>query len=585
MVDIVNDNSLTDAGNSFTQAEDFTYLSTPNLIQGELGQTVNNDLDNNDYFSFVAPITSTYTFELSDFTASSNLWLYDFVGATLDYSANLGTADETITFDLEEGREYLVRVELVDTRSVTDYQLLMTHEDMVSNNLPVTVESIGDVTTPEGQTAVHQVVLSSTTTQEKTFAFEIENITTTSADLGDYSFSNEVIDNGDGTITVPEGVKDFTVLVDINNDSLSESAEEYSLSIGTKSAVGMIDTVSSLIQGISQESGSEGETLTHTVSLGNALTASETFSFSINYTTVSESDVGTVSFTNNVVDNGDGTITVPAGVSSFAIEVPLIVDSQSEANESYTVEVNGVTAIGTINEVPSSDLIDSTNLELGGTDGLRFIGTEGVDTLTYLDHELDEVTITEYTSGSEGEWEIAFPSQADSKSGFVPMTKVDVLDESIERAQFTDMNVAFDLGLNDSAGMAVVMTELGLNGQQTADDLGLWIAMSDSLKSNLITVTEESLMMNAINMGRKFIEFYAGDISNEDLVSHLYSSLTGSSIDSGTQNLFVDLLDTGVYSQAGLFVAAAEVKYDTVEYQDYIGSGYVAYESFDSKIG
>lgn len=583
MVDIVNNNSLTDAGNSFTQAADFTYLSTPNLIEGELGQTINNTLDNNDYFSFVAPITSSYTFELSDFTASSNLWLYDFVGATLDYSANLGTADETITFDLEAGREYLVRVELVDTRSVTDYQLLMTHEDMVSNNLPVTVESISDVTTPEGQTAVHQVVLSSTTTQDKTFAFDIEHISTNSSDLGDYSFSSGVVDNGDGTITIPEGVRNFTVLVDINNDSLTESAEEYSLSIGTKSAVGTIDTVSSVIQSISQESGSEGETLTHTVTLGNALTASETFSFSINYTTVSASDVGTVSFTNNVIDNGDGTITVPEGVSSFGIEVPLVVDSQSEANESYTINVNGVTAIGTINEVPSSDLIDSTNLERGGTDGLRFLGTDGIDTLMYLDDELDDVTIAEYTSGSEGEWQITFGT-TDSKTG-ATLNQVDVLDESIERAQFTDMNVAFDLGLNDSAGMAVVMTELGLNGQQTADDLGLWIAMSDSLKSNLTTVTEEGLMMNAINMGRKFIEFYAGDISNEDLVSHLYFSLTGTSIDSGTQNLFVDLLDTGAYSQAGLFVAAAEVKYETAEYQDYIDSGYVAYESFDSKIG
>ena len=59
--------------------------------------------------------------------------------------------------------------------------------------------------------------------------------------------------------------------------------------------------------------------------------------------------------------NPDGTITVPAGVTSFTVTVPTTQDTADEPNETVPLTIGGVTGTGTINDddgVPTIDKIE-----------------------------------------------------------------------------------------------------------------------------------------------------------------------------------------------------------------------------------
>ena len=95
----------------------------------------------------------------------------------------------------------------------------------------------------EGQDLVYNVTLSTPTTtgNPQTFAFTYGGTSTNGSDYNStFTFSNGVINNGDGTITVPGGVSSFTVTVATIDDSATESTETLILNIGSISATGNI---------------------------------------------------------------------------------------------------------------------------------------------------------------------------------------------------------------------------------------------------------------------------------------------------------------------------------------------------------
>ncbi|MDX6851619.1 hypothetical protein SCD92_19815, partial [Gilvimarinus sp. SDUM040013] len=112
---------------------------------------------------------------------------------------------------------------------------------------------------------------------------------------------------------------------------------------------------------VSSDSQAEGNTLTHTVTLSGSSVNAETFAFSLTDDTTSAGDYSNLQFTNGVTyDSVAGTITVPAGVTSFDITVDAASDANVEGDEVYDLSVGGVDATGTITDA-SSLSVDSVS--------------------------------------------------------------------------------------------------------------------------------------------------------------------------------------------------------------------------------
>ncbi|MGV3654725.1 MAG: retention module-containing protein, partial [Noviherbaspirillum sp.] len=107
------------------------------------------------------------------------------------------------------------------------------------------------------------------------------------------------------------------------NSTTATTTESYTVDI----RVPTVTTVEPGAPGAEGDSVPEGTALVYNVSLSNASTTSTTFTFSLGGGTATAGDYGTPTFSNGVVLNADGTITVPAGVTAFLVSVPTIVDT------------------------------------------------------------------------------------------------------------------------------------------------------------------------------------------------------------------------------------------------------------------
>jgi len=110
----------------------------------------------------------------------------------------------------------------------------------------------------------------------------------------------------------------------------------------------------------------EGVNLVYTVNLSTATVAGrpQVFTFSTSGSAGKGSDYNTIyTFSNGVVDNLDGTITVPGSVSSFTITITTIDDLLIESIESVILSVGSKNAIGLIkdNDVPVAIQCDVNN--------------------------------------------------------------------------------------------------------------------------------------------------------------------------------------------------------------------------------
>ncbi|MCG9544750.1 VWA domain-containing protein [Vibrio sp. Isolate33] len=153
-----------------------------------------------------------------------------------------------------------------------------------------TINDIADVSEEEGDALAFDVTLSNTADTAQTYAFSLTDGTTDSSDYGDVTFSDGVYLNNDGTITVPANTASFTVTVAGAEDTVLESDETFTLTVGDQTATGTI-----------------------------------------------END-----------DHNDGTITVPANTASFTVTVAGAEDTVLESDETFTLTVGDQTATGTI---------------------------------------------------------------------------------------------------------------------------------------------------------------------------------------------------------------------------------------------
>ncbi|HVZ42985.1 MAG TPA: Calx-beta domain-containing protein, partial [Ramlibacter sp.] len=219
--------------------------------------------------------------------------------------------------------------------------------------------------------------------------------------LTNASFSNGVTISG-GTITVPAGVTSFTVTVPTTSDTIDEANETYTLTVGTKSGTGTIndDDNAPTISGVSSNSATEASDIVHTVTLSNASYQDTTFSASLTDGTATgggvdyTSTLTNASFSNGVTISG-GTITVPAGVTSFTVTVPTTADTIDEANETYTLTVGTKSGTGTINDDDGAPTIS------GVSDNSATEASDIVHTVTLSNASASDVTYAlSFTNGT-----------------------------------------------------------------------------------------------------------------------------------------------------------------------------------------
>jgi hypothetical protein len=119
---------------------------------------------------------------------------------------------------------------------------------------------------------------------------------------------------------------------------------------------------------------------------------------------------------------------------------------------------------------------------------------------------------------------------------------------NIQRVQFSDQTIAFDLGANQSAGEAVLLlgAAQGSPGITNKTALGSAIATLDG-GGSLTQAAQNLLTSGAVS--------YA---SNTDMVTKVWQNVVGTPIDAADLALFTGDLANGTFTQASLLALAAE---------------------------
>jgi len=125
---------------------------------------------------------------------------------------------------------------------------------------------------------------------------------------------------------------------------------------------------------------------------------------------------------------------------------------------------------------------------------------------------------------------------------------VEVILTSVERLQFSDVSLAFDLDGNAGAIAKLLGVVLGKDNWHNAEYVGIGLDLHDNSD-----ISFEAFMELA------FSAVIGSDPSNEDVVSLIYNNLVGQEPSQEELDMLVaDLLDSGAYTQGSLGVLAAD---------------------------
>ncbi len=338
-VDLNGDGKFGDGG---TQGNDLAgtirlYLSNGQIISLPGALNFRNNGNTRDIFGFIFDPGTDVSFTY---------------GGSQTYTIKKGTTSNTST---SMGLRAYASTEVITStfggNASTSGLLDALNAELLNSPQPsnVTVTS-GSVT--EGNNLVYSVTLSSATTagNPQVYTFTTAGTSSTSADYnGTFTFSNGVINNGDGTITVPPGVSSFTITISTVDDVNIEGSETLIINVGSKSVSGYIidnditaDLTRSTITALPTSIVANGATTsTITVRLKDSLNADINMSLG---TVVVTTTIGTLG---TVIDNNNGTYTVTltsntAGVTTLGFSL------------------NGVSATGTASVTFTADPTRST---------------------------------------------------------------------------------------------------------------------------------------------------------------------------------------------------------------------------------
>lgn len=167
---------------------------------------------------------------------------------------------------------------------------------------------------------------------------------------------NNVSNDGSQSVSVPTSATSQARVMVVCSNNVFFAVSDANFQVST-STIPVLSSVSS-------PSVNEGGSLRFTVAFSSAILTNLTTNFSLVNATASEADYDSISFSDGVVNNGNGTITIPSGTASFTAIVPTIEDDNVESDETIVLTVDGERGTGTILNDDSNDV--ATNSGSGG---------------------------------------------------------------------------------------------------------------------------------------------------------------------------------------------------------------------------
>jgi len=141
-------------------------------------------------------------------------------------------------------------------------------------------------------------------------------------------------------VTVPAGATTGTVSVPTTEDTIDEIDEDFTIATGSASATGTIldDDATPSITAIADASAEEGENVVFNFTISNPSSVAVDYIF-----TLTNGTAGDLGYTTT-----DVVVTVPAGATTGTVSVPTTEDTIDEAEESFNIIFDSLTAVGTI---------------------------------------------------------------------------------------------------------------------------------------------------------------------------------------------------------------------------------------------
>jgi hypothetical protein len=213
-------------------------------------------------------------------------------------------------------------------------------------------------------------------------------------------------------------------------------------------------------------------------------------------------------------------------------------DAVSGASKSDKLTLQNVEAIEFSDGVVSLEIPDTFS-NTAGKDA--FIGGPGIDTVIY--------------SGNSNEY-LVLPSEFGIDVSSANFSESPDWHRTIERLQFKDKGLAFDLDGHAGTAAKTLSLVFGLSSVYLPDYVGICLDLLDNK-----AYKPEQLMQAALN-----VRLGADALDPGKVVDFLYSQLTGGGLPSPSDKAaYVDLILNKTYSIEGLAVAAAELPLNPIE--------------------
>lgn len=259
--------------------------------------------------------------------------------------------------------------------------------------------------TVEGGLLSFQVELNAANAKKISLDFDVKGLSASQGSdfTSSYTFTNGVTYNAkSGTLSIPAGVTSFTISIPTVNDTKIEANETLKLSVGNLRATGTIidnDRPTPTVQA-QTASIQEGAQAVFSVTLDKAVNTSQKYAFDL--TGLEKADIASMTLTNGVkYDAKSGTVSVPAGVSTFDVVVTTTNDLTYDEQKTLSVSVGQSTA--------STSVIDNDAAPIANNDGAGtpYTVTAGqlgsVNSWKNLDSNVKGVTLTAFNAdGSLG---------------------------------------------------------------------------------------------------------------------------------------------------------------------------------------
>ncbi|WP_010180894.1 Calx-beta domain-containing protein, partial [Aquimarina agarilytica] len=304
--------------------------------------------------------------------------------------------------------------------------------------------------------------------------------------------------NVPGDVDVEISLSDSALVAALGSPAQTEGENPRSITdgavLGSSTNAGSDGFVSVNVSSVTNDSVFEGEVLSHDITLNASTTVPVELSFSlVNGTATAPLDYNAIPlFTNGVTLNASGDmLVIPAGVSEFSIYITSELDTVVETTHTYTINVGGQSAIGTINDNIDSDVdgvadfvdVDDDNdgildeLECPSLGRLKdgtlvsIIVREGFETATIINTPAQ--TLANPTSNHESNFPFSAPIIGVRSPDFVANAGGSPWYNINEGVSFGNIqastNSVTSTNQNDGLGIVYSATEMASFGFQTGD--------------------------------------------------------------------------------------------------------------------